>query len=307
MISASFGRVPLVGDDPALRRFVSERMNRDGAFHGGLHLGDLVWGAFLDDLRAVERRREKATWADAAGEPRGLAWLEADGEALLNLDPALPGSAYWVLMDAMLAWADERHAARSIDAPLALPWLASDAITIAGLAERGFVRTTDPDAVEMLLFRRDLATIADGPPLPPGWTVRPTREDELAERAAIHREVWEPSKLTDSAYAHLRTHPVFDPELDLVAAHDTGRLGAYATCWWDPIAGTGELEPVGARVADRRQGLAAAVLREGLRRLRARGARSALVYTTTDRIPAWRLYESVGFQVIDHWVTLTRR
>ena len=49
------------------------------------------------------------------------------------------------------------------------------------------------------------------------------------------------------------------------------------------------------------------MLREGLRRLRARGARSVLVYTTTDRVPAWRLYESVGFQVIDRWVTLTRR
>ena len=34
MAPARFTRLPLVGDDPALRCFISERMNHDGAFHG---------------------------------------------------------------------------------------------------------------------------------------------------------------------------------------------------------------------------------------------------------------------------------
>ena len=65
----------------------------------------------------------------------------------------------------------------------------------------------------------------------------------------------------------------------------------------DAANGVGELEPVGQRPGFRRRGLARAIVLEGLRRMKARGARTALVCFDGDNAPARRLYESVGFEV----------
>ena len=51
--------------------------------------------------------------------------------------------------------------------------------------------------------------------------------------------------------------------------------------------------------AYRRQGLTRAVLLEGLRRLKARGMERACVSTQVNNTPARRLYESVGFQIVN--------
>ena len=60
---------------------------------------------------------------------------------------------------------------------------------------------------------------------------------------------------------------------------------------------TGEFEPVGTRPAFRRQGLGKAVIAEGLRRLKARGATDAIVYTPHSNGSAVALYESAGFRI----------
>jgi ribosomal protein S18 acetylase RimI-like enzyme len=149
-------------------------------------------------------------------------------------------------------------------------------------------------------MRRDLQGPFHEPAVPAGWTVRHVGgEEEWAERVEAHREVWSPSRVTLPDYRRLRAAPVYQPELDLVAAGPGGVVGSYCICWHDAVNRTGEFEPVGTRPALRRLGLGKAVILEGLRRLRGRGARSAIVYSVWDNQATRALYESAGFRVYD--------
>jgi ribosomal protein S18 acetylase RimI-like enzyme len=90
----------------------------------------------------------------------------------------------------------------------------------------------------------------------------------------------------------------YRPDLDCVVEAPEGSFAAYALCWYDPENRVGELEPVGAHPAHRRQGFGAAVCRYALQRLQHAGAREAIVYAGGHEgaAPARRLYESVGFR-----------
>jgi len=88
--------------------------------------------------------------------------------------------------------------------------------------------------------------------------------------------------------------PCFRRELDLVVEAPGGTLAAYVGISYDPVNRCGIFEPVCTHPAHRRRGLAAALMREGLRRLRAIGAVAATV-DTGDRLPANRFYDSLGF------------
>jgi ribosomal protein S18 acetylase RimI-like enzyme len=90
--------------------------------------------------------------------------------------------------------------------------------------------------------------------------------------------------------------PGYECDLDLVAVAPDGTFGAFCMCWVDPVNMSGEFEPVGTRPAFRRKGMARAVLHEGLRRMKARGCTTALVWCEGDNQATQRLYESVGFR-----------
>ena len=59
---------------------------------------------------------------------------------------------------------------------------------------------------------------------------------------------------------------------------------------------------VGARLACRWQGLTRAVLLEGLRRMQAHGMDRVCVFTGVSNSPALRLYESVGFRIVNRYL-----
>jgi ribosomal protein S18 acetylase RimI-like enzyme len=103
-------------------------------------------------------------------------------------------------------------------------------------------------------------------------------------------------------YAALMELPGYQRELDVVTVTPDGTIAAYVNGWLDPVNRIGDLGPVGARPAYRRQGLARAALLECLRRLQAAGMNRVCVSTGETNTPARRLYESVGFSVVNRYL-----
>lgn len=91
-----------------------------------------------------------------------------------------------------------------------------------------------------------------------------------------------------------RNATCFNRELDLVAVADGSRFVAYVGIPYDEYNRRGIFEPVCTHPEYRQKGLAKALMQEGLRRLKARGA-VRVVVETGDMVPANQLYASLGF------------
>lgn len=286
----------LFGGDDDLRRlkdFVVVCLG-DAAHHNYWQLGDLLWAMYQNTV--FDPFQNVCLWESVAGELLGFAWF--DGRAvMLQVHPRLRGDDR--LEDEMLTWGEQRWREQTGEGDAERPLLSSafddDALRIAVLARHGFAR----DDVCMLHMHQELDRSIPAPILPEGWTVRHVAsEADYAERVAIHREVWHPSKVTLEAYRRLRGVPGYIAELDLVAVAPDGTFASYCICWLDSVNQHGEFEPVGTRAAFRRKGLGKAVMLEGLRRLKERGVQTAIVYSVASNEAAWRLYEAVGFRVV---------
>jgi len=240
-----------------------------------------------------------AVWEDDRGEVAGFSVFYPKGNDLAF--QFAPGrSADLALVDGMLTWGAEQRARwGNPDQPLlAMVWLGDHAFR-AHLEEMGWSVTNDPPMLmtEQLLGR-DLPT----PELPVGFTIRPIAAPaDLPDRVRIHQEVWAPSRVTDASYARLREAKGYDPDLDLGVFGPDGELAAYCVLW--ELDGIGQFEPVGARERYRRRGLTRALLLDGLRRLRERGSRTAVVTCHDPEGGACALYFGAGFRETGRWDT----
>jgi len=167
----------------------------------------------------------------------------------------------------------------------------NDSQRIAFLEQNGFTRGEHP----MIHFARSLAEPIADSQLPDGFSLRGVSgKHEASDRAQAHRQAFQSSYVTDDGYRTLMQMSEYDRELDLVAVSPDGIIAAFAMSWVDPQNKVGEFEPVGARTNYRRKGLTRAVLLEGLKRMKLRGAEMAIVSTNTNNVTQG-LYESVGF------------
>jgi ribosomal protein S18 acetylase RimI-like enzyme len=245
------------------------------------HVGDVTWG-----LRAHEGREDEwkiRIWKDG---DRTVAWSWLKGDrGLLDLDVRRDRLD---LLDEILADPDARTAVAFED----------DAEVPAALLRNGF--TPDDEAAltrhgsVMHFLARDLVEAPDPPALPEGFRYRTVEPGDLAERVAVHRDVWAPSRVTESSFATVQASWPYRASLDCVVEAPGGRFAAYCLIWPDDENRVGELEPVGVRDEFRRRGLGAAVCTFALRRLFEEGGRQAIVYCVDDA--ACALYESIGFR-----------
>jgi ribosomal protein S18 acetylase RimI-like enzyme len=245
------------------------------------HVGDITWG-----LRQHEGREHEwkiRIWKDG---DRTVAWSWLKGDRrLLEFDVRRDRLD---LLDEILADPEARTTVAFED----------DAEVLAALARRGFttegdIRASRPGSV-MHFLARDLPEAPELPPLPEGFRCRTVEPDDLAERVAVHRDVWAPSRVTEASFVNVRASWPYRASLDCVAEAPDGRFAAYALVWPDDENRVGELEPVGVREDFRRRGLGAAVCTFALRRLHEEGGRQAIVYCVSDE--ACGLYESLGFR-----------
>ena len=285
-------------DLEAMRRLLMDA-GADAYRAGFLHVGDVVWRVW-DTLIDHDPGSVVSVWEAGGGDLIGFV-LFYPMYAGFNLQ-VHPEHRGGTAEEEMLAWAEgrARELARqegnsgAVDA-----WdvFGEDAGRIALLERRGFVQ--GPDVYHLAARPLDVRVPAPEPPA--GFVVRGLTGDEDAAERVAHRP-----EVSAERYRAFMRAPGYDRDLDVVAEAPDGRFGAYCICWMDPVNGVGELEPVGTRPGFRRRGLARAVVLEGLRRMKARGARTALVVFEGDNAPAKRLYESVGFRVSSTIYTYTK-
>jgi mycothiol synthase len=268
------------------------------------HVGDLMWEYFLVTCH-LKPQDHVRLWHKADGQLVGYAVLSEDP----SLDwQVLPEFEWAGIETEALVWAEALLT--KLRQGEAQPWIGNlvsgtrqdDAQRIAFLEQHAFQHATH---VEVNLLR-SLDEPIPAVEIPAGYEVRAVAEvGDTSNRAAAEREVWRAwyvGKISDDDYARLGRLPGYHRDLDIVAVSPEGIIAAYVNGWIDPINRIGDLGPVGALPAFRRQGLTRAALLESLRRMQAYGMNRVCVSTGESNIPARRLYESVGFALANSYL-----
>ncbi len=272
------------------------------------HVGELAFGFFMIDCH-LDPRKHVRVWHEK-DRVVGYAMLGDDAYFDWQVLPEVEGKG---IESEALAWAAELLAELRVDdaerwkGPMIVATRIDNAERVAFLEQHGFTRA---EYVEVNMLRSLAAPIGEQQ-VPPGYVVRSLSDDpaEVSLRAEAHREVWHPwtvGEVTDEQYARFMRMPGYDRDLDVVAVAPDGTMAAYVNGWLDPVNKIGDLGPVGAREAYRRQGLARAVLLECLRRMKARGMNRVCVSTGEDNVAARGLYESIGFRIVNRHAEYAR-
>ena len=306
-----------LSDLAALVGLVSASWKRDWP-RNRFHVGDVWWFLGLGREETPDRPHPSIRlWTGDDGKAAGFAWLDGpgSGDVLVHPDHRRRG-----VEEEMLAWLQKQHrreAAPNGGASTLETGGYGDPYWQGLLGAQGFI--CDDNISGVPHYWRSLDALEPGAPLE-GFVVREVAgEHEAAARTVVQREAFanldfempgrEAGRMAppaDSAEIARRTRvyrnvmrlPGYRRELDIVVEAGDGEIAACCTCWLDSENLVGEFEPVGCHPDYRNRGLTHAAMLEGLRRLKALGAESAVVSTHPLNVPAMRLYESCGFAVV---------
>jgi ribosomal protein S18 acetylase RimI-like enzyme len=186
-------------------------------------------------------------------------------------------------------------AAGSTDPTILEVWAADGWPESAGLGDAGW---TASDVV-LTQYVQALDVELDPPRVPEGYVLRAVRwPDDLPARVEVHRAAFAPSRMTVEKHRLLDGLAHYAPERDIVLEAADGTFAAFAICWADRDGSIGEFEPVGVHPDHQRRGLGRAIMRHGLRLLRAAGLRDALVFSLRSNRASEALYRSAGFSEV---------
>ena len=274
-----------------------------------VHTGDLNWWLYYVEQAANPWQHIYLWDGPPPGDAlRGWALLSPQWRSFdVFVQPGLRGSPLaWQMYD----WAEEKLAAlvrRQGGKDIRTTWVAErDDVLIYHLERRGFKRETR----HLVQYSRLLEGAIPAVGLPEGFYVRRMAgEREIPSRAAASHAAFGsdmPEDRYQARYLGFMRSPVYRPELDIVAIAPDGRVVAFCNGWLDFTNRVGLFEPVGTHPDFQRQGLAKAVLAEGMRRMVAYGMRAVIVCAEHDNHAALRLYRSMGFRVENRLWTYAR-
>ncbi|HPH94440.1 MAG TPA: GNAT family N-acetyltransferase [Anaerolineaceae bacterium] len=281
-------------DDNDLRAMLAvlEQGRKAGGPVHFVHTGDLKWWLFYLDPdfegRVFLAETEDGVKGWVLFSPRFKAFdvFTLPGEEELRLE--------------LFTWAEERLS-QQVRAGggkrICTMWVSErDEILIQHLKGRGF----ECSEAYMLAMQQTLEGSLPEPSLPEGFCLRHVKgEAEAPLRAAAAHAAFESSKTIEvytEGYLWLMRSWVYAPERDWVAAAPDGRIAAFCLIWLDEVNQTGHFEPVGTHPDFQRQGLAKALIYEGLYQMRKWGMHTASVVVEADNPSAIKLYEAAGFQ-----------
>jgi ribosomal protein S18 acetylase RimI-like enzyme len=257
------------------------------------HVGDVAWQRFQHTGREGEWRFR--VWEED-GQPVSWAWIRQPATLAHEIHPRHRGGA---LHHELLDWFE----AETADGELRVSSLTTDRERLALLRERGY--EIEPGARAFAYHLGDLGELPE-PVVPSGFRLRTVEPADLVARVELHRVVWEPSRVTLDSFSALQTVWPYRADLDCIVEAPDGSLVAYCLAWLDEANRVGELEPVGTHPDHRRRGLASAVCRFALRRLKEKGATRAIVYSIAGS-EATALYESIGLRQHTRSLQLLKR
>jgi len=225
-------------------------------------------------------------WEDRHGDILGFVLLFPPfGGFEVQLRPQERGTA---LEAELVGWAEQHLAATPRHSALVNN---RDTTRLTLLTDLGYV----PQG-EWLYLEQHLANVLPHPRVPPGFLVRSVSDEREARTRAVVVAAAFDAPPHPEWYQRLMRSPGYVRDLDIVVVAPDQRFAAFALCWVDQTNRVGQFEPVGTAPEFRRQGLARAVLSEGLRRMQAHGAERVIVIVEAADDAACALYASVGFR-----------
>lgn len=233
-------------------------------------------------------------WEDA-GEVVG--WVLADVPPYYKYELALhPDLRESDLAEELITWGEEciTPAAKADGKPIEVLVWQDETVLRERLERRGYKGSNF-----LVSFERSLEGPLPEPTLPEGYSFLETMKPEWADRRAdLHVHYFTDSNMTPAQFVTLMDSPDYDPALDVIVVAPDGTFAASAIVWVDPQTGLGSFEPVGTRTALQRRGLGRAVMHEGLRRMQARGMKTALVKTGAEQLENIAFYTNCGFTLV---------
>jgi GNAT superfamily N-acetyltransferase len=268
-----------------------------GRWPHGPHAGGVGWAAAIgqlaDEIAVVDGDAGLVGWAGLLGQ-----------ELFLHADPAHPAAAR-----ELTDWAVQTAGA----ADLTVTVYDGDEVPGPALAGAGFA--PQPEAAPVTGMFRDAG--AGAPVLPDGYRVRSVADGEQAARVEAHRAAWRPatlpwpdgtpavsaeltSRFSADHYDEVRDTWLYDQSRDLVIEAPDGSLAACCIVWWDPAAGTAEIEPLGVLPGHRRQGLATALCLAACAQVAELGGDQVFINTgpRADYPAPAQTYLAAGFTVV---------
>jgi RimJ/RimL family protein N-acetyltransferase len=209
-------------------------------------------------------------------------WETGDGELAAVLHPIChdeiqmhihPRFRTPELQEALIAYSEVHHSDWYRDGQRILyaPVFEDDALLQELLTRRGFIQRPARD----FHWRRDLDAPLPDVPVPDGYIIRSMgAEDELPARSwcswrAFHAS--EPDENYDgdySWYRNMQSAPLYRRDLDIVAAAPNGEIAAFCTISYDDYTRSAVIVLEGIAAEHTGRGLGAAMVVEGLRRLK---------------------------------------
>lgn len=250
-----------------------------------LHVGDLTWQLF-HMLASYHPADIVQLWEDHSEHLLGFVLLYPPfGFFDLQLDPHHRGGS---LEADLFEWVEQHlQPANSMHTLVNN----QDTARLSLLAQHGY----QPNG-EWFYVERLLNDALPHPDLPSGFLLRSLNGyHEAPARATVLAAAFgappQPERYQQFMHAggYIR-------DLDIVAVAPDQRFAAFAMCWVDRLTKVGQFEPVGTAPEFRRQGLAQAVLYEGLRRMHQHGAERVIVTVEAAEEAACQLYAAVGFE-----------
>ncbi len=255
-------------------------------------VGDIDW--WRSTASDPEIMQKVGLWETSTGELVAFTW-PGEGQVDIMCHPAHRAVEALILEHAEAEY--RQHSSNLAEASLlSCSSNASDTVRNELLQARGYRRSD-----EFFSFhQRSLVQLPVMPPLPDGYTIRSVQgEADLAERVAVHRAAFHPSRMTVEKHQRAMASSTYRQELDLVVVAPDGTFAAFTIVWLDDANQIGLFEPVGCHPEHQRRGLASAVMLEGMRRLQQAGATVAHVLSAADDSPGAHLYRALGFEAVD--------